>query len=68
MESFGQLAKRRIAMNAKEQSADLNVKREKIIQRIMNLSNEQFDQLITLYSQLEKESVPACPVQRRTSA
>lgn len=55
-------------MKAKEQSADLTVKREKIIQRIMNLSNEQFDQLITLYSQQEKESVPACPVQRRTSA
>ena len=32
--------------------------REKIIQRIMNLSNEQFEQLIALYSQQEKESVP----------
>ena len=48
--------------------ANLSPERERIIQRIMNLSNEQFDQLIILYSQLEKESCPACPVQRRTSA
>ena len=49
-------------------NANLSTKREKIIQRIMNLSDEQFDRLITLYSQQEKESDPACPTQHRTSA
>lgn len=39
---------------------DLSPEREKIIQRIMNLSDEQFDLLLTLYSQQEKESVSAC--------
>ena len=43
-------------------------KRENIIQRIMNLSDEQFDRLITLYSQQETESDPACQVLHRTSA
>lgn len=58
-------------MSAKELhnfNEDLSLKREKIIQRIMNLSDAQFDQLLILYSQQEKESVPACPVQHRTSA
>ena len=59
-------------MSAKEElfilHADLSPKRENIIHRIMNLSSEQFDQLITLYSQQEKEFCPADPVQRRTSA
>ena len=59
-------------MSAKEELLDstvnLSTKREKIIQRIMNLSEEQFDQLLILYSQQEIESCPACPVQRRTSA
>ena len=49
-------------------TADLSPKMENIIHRIMNLSNEQFEQLLILYSQQEKESCPACPVQRRTSA
>ena len=43
-------------------------KREDIIQRIMNLSDEQFDRLITLYSQQEKELCPNAPTQHRTSA
>lgn len=47
---------------------DLSPEREKIIQRIMNLSDEQFDLLITLYSQQEKESCPACPTPHLTSA
>ena len=58
-------------MSAKELhnfDENLSQRRENIIQRIMNLSNEQFDQLITLYSQQEKEFVPACQVPHRTSA
>ena len=59
-------------MSAKDELHNLNEnlsnKRENIIQRIMNLSDEQFDRLITLYSQQEKESDPACPTLRRTSA
>ena len=47
---------------------NLSPKREDIIQRIMNLSDEQFDRLLTLYSQQEKEFCPAEPVQRLTSA
>ena len=46
----------------------LSTKRENIIQRIMNLSDEQFDRLITLYSQQEKEWCPNAPTQHRTSA
>lgn len=59
-------------MSAKEElhniNANLSEKRENIIKRIMNLSDEQFDRLIALYSQQEKESDPACQVLRRTSA
>lgn len=58
-------------MSAKELhniNENLSQKREEIIQRIMNLSDEQFDQLLILYSQQEKEFCPACPVQHRTSA
>ncbi len=59
-------------MSAKEElhneNANLSQKREKIIERIMNLSEEQFDLLIALYSQQEKESCPACPDQLPTSA
>ena len=59
-------------MSAREElhnfNANLSTEREKIIQRIMNLSDEQFDRLIALYSQQEKESCPACPTQHRTSA
>ena len=47
---------------------NLTNKRENIIQRIMNLSDEQFDRLLTLYSQQEQESDPACQVLHRTSA
>ena len=49
-------------------NGNLSPKRENIIQRIMNLSDEQFDRLITLYSQQEPESDPACQVLHRTSA
>lgn len=59
-------------MSAKEQlfesAVNIAQKRENIIHRIMNLSCEQFDQLITLYSQQEKEFCPADLTQRRTSA
>lgn len=58
-------------MSAKElhtSNEDLSQRREKIIQRIMNLSEEQFNQLVILYSQQATESVPACPVPHRTSA
>ena len=56
-------------MNAKEElTVNLSPKRENIIHRIMNLSDEQFDQFLTLYSQLEKESYPPDPAQRLTSA
>lgn len=48
--------------------ANLSQEREKIVQRIMNLSEEQFDRLLTLYSQQEKESCPVCPDPHRTSA
>lgn len=55
-------------MGANKELFNLTQKRENIIQRIMNLSEEQFDQFITLYSQQEKESYPPDPVQRLTSA
>ena len=59
-------------MSAKDELHNLNEnlsqKRENIIQRIMNLSDEQFDRLITLYSQQEKELCPNAPTQHRTSA
>jgi hypothetical protein len=58
-------------MSAKVELHNINdnlSKRENIIQRIMNLSDEQFDRLITLYSQQEQESDPACQVLHRTSA
>ena len=49
-------------------NATLSTDRENIIQRIMNLSDEQFDLLITLYSQQETEFCPTCPIDHRTSA
>ena len=49
-------------------NGDLSLKRENIIQRIMNLSDEQFDRLLTLYSQQEQESDPDDQVLHRTSA
>ena len=47
-------------MAAKEEVNNLSQKREQIIQRILNLSEEQFDRLITLYLQQETETHPAC--------
>lgn len=47
---------------------NLSTKREDIIQRIMNLSDDQFERLIALYSQQEKESYQACPTLHQTSA
>jgi hypothetical protein len=55
-------------MSAKEEMLELSRKREKIIQRIMNLSDEQFDRLLNLHSQQETESYQACPTPHRTSA
>lgn len=56
-------------MLAKEETfAVLPPERERIIQRIMNLSDEQFDRLLTLYSQQETESCRACPAPHWTSA
>ena len=56
-------------MSAKElHNENLSQRRENIIQRIMNLSDEQFDQLLILYSQQEKEFDPVCQVPHRTSA
>jgi hypothetical protein len=52
-------------MSAKE---ELFAKREKIIQRILSLSDEQLDRLLTLHSQQEKESCQTCQDQHRTSA
>ena len=49
-------------------NGDLSQKRENIIQRLMNLSDEQFDRLLTLYSQQVQESDPACQVLHQTSA
>ena len=49
-------------------NANLSPEREEVIQRILNLSEEQFQLLITLYSQQETESVSACQTQHRTSA
>jgi hypothetical protein len=52
-------------MSAKE---ELFAKREKIVQRILNLSDEQLDRLLTLHSQQEQESYQTCPAPHRTSA
>ena len=49
-------------------NGNLSPKRENIIQRLMNLSDEQFDRLLTLYSQQEPESDPDGQVLHRTSA
>jgi hypothetical protein len=50
------------------QAEDLDAKRKNIIDRIMALTDEQFELLITLYSQQQQESSQACPVPRWTSA
>ena len=49
-------------------NANLSPEREEVIQRILNLSEEQFQLLITLYSQQETESASACQTLHRTSA
>lgn len=54
--------------NLQEYMSALPPEREEIIKRIMNLSDEQFERLITLYSQQEKESDRADPNLHRTSA
>lgn len=46
----------------------LDAKRENIIQRIMSLSDEQFELLITLYSQQQQGSFQACQDPLQTSA
>ena len=41
-------------------------KKEELIDRIKNLSPEQFEMLITLYSQQEQESVPVFQAEPQT--
>ena len=58
-------------MTTKEEICGINnlsPKREQIIQRILKLSDEQFDRLVTLYSQQEKEFCQSCQVPHQTSA
>ena len=55
-------------MTTKEELFDLTAKREKIIQRIMSLSDEQFDRFLTLYSQQETESYRPDQAPHPTSA
>lgn len=47
--------------------ANLPPERENVIQRIINLSDEQFERLLTLYSQQVTESVSACQIPHQTS-
>ena len=47
---------------------DLNARREKIIQRIACLTPEQFERLLTLYSQQWPEDAPVYPSEYQTSA
>lgn len=60
------------ANTAKEKALDLTVRtpqeREKIAQRIMDLSAEQFERLLILCAQQDQEFFPACPDPRQTSA
>lgn len=60
------------AKTVKEETLDLIVsspqEREKIVRRILSLSDEQFDRLITLYFQQEIEFYPICQDPRQTSA
>lgn len=59
-------------MIAKEELHNLNVnlspERENIIQRIINLSDEQFELFLTLYSQQETESYQSFPTPSQASA
>ena len=48
-------------------ATNLSPKRKNIIQRIMNLSDEQFERLIDLYSQEVPETCLTCQVQHQTS-
>ena len=41
-------------------NANLSPEMEEVIQRILNLSEERFQLLLTLYSQQKTESVSAC--------
>jgi hypothetical protein len=51
-----------------KQTDNLSPKRESIINRILALSDEQFELLITLYSQQSEESSPDDPSLLQTSA
>ena len=59
-------------MSAKEELhnliANLSPEKEKIVERIINLSDEQFEQFLTLYSQQETESYQSFPTQHPASA
>lgn len=46
---------------------NLSPERENVIQRILNLSDEQFERLITLYSQQVTESASTCQIPHQTS-
>ena len=48
--------------------SNLSPERERVIQRIMNLSDEQFELLLTLCSQQEIEFSPTCQTRHLTSA
>lgn len=45
---------------------NISARREAVIQRIMNLSDEQFKLFIELYSRQEQESVQTCQVAPQT--
>ena len=47
--------------------ANLSPERENVIQRIMNLSDEQFELLIALYSQQVTGSASACQIPHQAS-
>lgn len=55
-------------MPAKEETLELFAKREKIAQRILNLSDEQLDRLLTLLSQQETGFYQTAPAPHQTSA
>ena len=48
-----------------ERNVDMNKKQE-LIERIQNLTDEQFELFITLYSQQEQESVQVSPIEHQT--
>lgn len=55
-------------MDETDSEISLSRKREDIANRIMQLSNEQFEMLLTLYSRQAQESAPADLVPHQTSA